>query len=905
MDLIENIITKNYKGKENIFVFPAEVAARHNQRRALSYLPKKTLRDDVFISWDQFKERAFNFNTDYKPVNDYIRALFLDNILSKNINTNLFKAIIRPEFADNSPIYASNFKKILPLLYKIEHTKGFLSRNKSRDLERLYSLYKDFLERNHLYEPNYKEPVLKPKGRNFFIFFPEVIKDFESFRPLLEHNSNISLISSALTKASGSPAITMFANSLLEIKWALLKIGTLLGGGVPPAAIVITAANLEELRPYLQEQARLYNIELDIHQGLPLLSYPGVNFLSQLKDVYISGMGVYELKALLGNSSVPWRNSENLKTLLDFGIRFNCLKNYFDAKKLVDVWQLNFKRLSRCKKVDFADLETVSSLYKNLKSRIQAVSCASDFRELKKALTVFTRDLISEQFLSTEEGSYYQFAVSLLDELIENGNYLDLTPALSPFSLWLSFLQSKLYVKQLSKKGIAVYPYRVSAGIFPEYHFIINASQSATEYLIRSYPFLTIDEESALEKSDNDMTENLLELYSASGKNVHFSYSLKGSSQTHLAPGFFIATGKIVAFTEQHFLKQEDLYSRELALWPGGDKATLKTIYPLQKQGFFQALATCLCTKASDYSKTPIKDAPLLKRIQERLPRQKKLLRITPTCLELYSRCAFSYMLTKVLELSEVQYTPVLLDSLWYGTIIHTILQRFFQVLQNNQESFNPQHIKQYLPIMEQAAASVFNYQELCKPLTLIPLWQDIKARIIEGCFSFLEVEAETFPDFQVAATEKLITRDWREHGIALRGKIDRISHKNLKYAIVDYKARSVPAKREITGNGNPPEFLQMPFYIYLIQEKGMQVQSASYYSFEKAKYSHVFNPEAKTAMLSSGQMQSLLIYLKEKIIAMAQGIEQGCYIIPRELSQLACRYCSFRAVCRVKFVLA
>ena len=191
------------------------------------------------------------------------------------------------------------------------------------------------------------------QGKHFFIFFPEVIKDFESVHPLLEQNSAISLISLTKNSPLKTPKITMFANSLIEIKWTLLQIGILLEKGLTPSCIVITIADLNEVRSYLLEQARLNNIELDLHQGQPLLCYAGVSFFNQLREVYNSGMGVHELKTLLGNRSIPWKNDEQLKALLDFGLYYSCLKNYFDGKRPVDVWQLNFKRLSLCKKAVF------------------------------------------------------------------------------------------------------------------------------------------------------------------------------------------------------------------------------------------------------------------------------------------------------------------------------------------------------------------------------------------------------------------------------------------------------------------------------------------------------------------------------------------------------------------------
>ena len=61
MDLVKEIIVPRMEQKNNIFVFPSEVAARLLQKKALSLSRYGTSSNKQFISWDQFKEQTLHY----------------------------------------------------------------------------------------------------------------------------------------------------------------------------------------------------------------------------------------------------------------------------------------------------------------------------------------------------------------------------------------------------------------------------------------------------------------------------------------------------------------------------------------------------------------------------------------------------------------------------------------------------------------------------------------------------------------------------------------------------------------------------------------------------------------------------------------------------------------------------
>jgi CRISPR/Cas system-associated exonuclease Cas4 (RecB family) len=94
------------------------------------------------------------------------------------------------------------------------------------------------------------------------------------------------------------------------------------------------------------------------------------------------------------------------------------------------------------------------------------------------------------------------------------------------------------------------------------------------------------------------------------------------------------------------------------------------------------------------------------------------------------------------------------------------------------------------------------------------------------------------------------------------------------------------------------PATFQIPFYIYLVEKSGLKVSSASYYNVTKAKYDHVYNPDAKKSWCSVDDMAGLIIRLEESVDLMNKRIRDGNFSIHPD----GCDSCTFRRICRTKY---
>ncbi|MEA1912041.1 MAG: PD-(D/E)XK nuclease family protein, partial [Spirochaetota bacterium] len=154
------------------------------------------------------------------------------------------------------------------------------------------------------------------------------------------------------------------------------------------------------------------------------------------------------------------------------------------------------------------------------------------------------------------------------------------------------------------------------------------------------------------------------------------------------------------------------------------------------------------------------------------------------------------------------------------------------------------------------------------------------------------------FPGFRLAAAEKKYTHVLEDKKVELSGRIDRVSFKGDKTAIIDYKKKNHLKKADLKPAGDGPSTFQIPFYTYLVGQSGLKVSSSSYYDVTNCKYDHVYNPELKKSWCSEEEMELLIYQLKKSVNLMDERIKTGDYTIPYD----GCESCSFRRICRTKY---
>ncbi len=522
--------------------------------------------------------------------------------------------------------------------------------------------------------------------------------------------------------------------------------------------------------------------------------------------------------------------------------------------------------------------------YRKLAATLRRIAEAPDFRRLKEELTAFSKSLLDPSAWSKEELAAWQFALDTLDDLEEARAGVDELPA-SPFRLWLRFLADTRYGRPVAEAGVNTYGYGVSAGIRPAHHFVIGASQAATRWVVKKLPGLGSHEEAALGEMEHDLSDTRLALYVLSGGEVSFSFARRGFQASHLPPGFFVAA-RAVREAQNPAPHPDALEER---LWLDGP-APEAAPSPLQQAGFRRALRTALAPKGLDLTRSPLTRPDLLARILDRLRDPQGLLGVSPTSLQLFRQCPFRFLLERLLGLEQREASPVAMEPLEFGTLMHRVLQVFHERVRRlePQASLLPERRETYRRWLALIVHQVFRFWGQPRPAA--PVWRAARRLAGELALRFLSRDLEELPGARVVATERFLRDPRPEAGLLLRGTIDRISELTDGFLVTDYKTGRAPAGARIFGER--PDSFQMPFYVALMRAAGLPVRRAAYYAVREARY--VWVTGGPRPMADGEAMEAALGRLELAASEMAFRLRAGDFTAPR-----GCLSCGQRGVCR------
>ncbi len=909
MQLLQSI--KQYiEKRDTIFVFPSETASRFWLKRSFSFTHRRTLSRERFISWDHFKKTTFKYSPPgLQPANEEVRTLFLHHLLEENREKSFFRSIIPREYAEYSLLQITALRKILPYLNRISDIPRLgqgIEADKKKDLLLLLDKYLEFLEAGRLFEPGYQKPCLEVNNLNYLLFYPEILADFHYLnrKGWLSNHPEIKIIS--LTDEAPGPELklTSFENSEEELNRVLLKIGALLDDQVDPAEIAISAPDLEELESRLLLLSRLHEVPLQIHRSKPLLRYPQARLFSDMKRCIDSGFSIESLKALLLNRAVPWKKEELNRKLIRFAVYYRVFRNYTTPGVKIDLWQENINKALASSEpqggFETADIREIAGYFKRLKNNLEAIAASVDFTDLKERLLSFSDSFLSTADFNEDELKVFQFSLKALNELITASGCCNSRRFFSPFAIWIAYLEEKPYAPVDLPPGIAVYPYRLAAGICPRYHFIINACQSATEYIIRPYPFLNIHEEYSLadilSTGEYDLSAPFIRLYSLSGEEVSFSYARKSFSGNSLPPALFVTSGAISNFSEKDEERLTDPYCVERALWSKEQVARPKRLYHGQLQGLHRAVKTSLKVKSLNLWHTPLGQEQRSV-ISRRLRYRDGYLVISPSSLEQYDNCAFNFLLDRGLSMEEESYLPESWEARETGNILHEIYRCFYQWVIERGGYLERDHFILYHGQLKDTTHGVLESYGRNQPLPLFPLWREKCRNIEDLALALLEVDMKKLPEQRIIDVEKLLTVPLKPESrkVKLAGRIDRITVNSKGMGVVDYKKSKTPKSRDIF-EVRPTSF-QIPFYILLLAASGKKIDWAAYYSMEEKKYIMVLDNEPELQEYAGRN-------LAETIEGMIENIENGDFTMATTANKINCRFCPYPGICRHNFIL-
>ncbi|MBN1834471.1 MAG: PD-(D/E)XK nuclease family protein, partial [Spirochaetales bacterium] len=280
-------------------------------------------------------------------------------------------------------------------------------------------------------------------------------------------------------------------------------------------------------------------------------------------------------------------------------------------------------------------------------------------------------------------------------------------------------------------------------------------------------------------------------------------------------------------------------------------------------------------------------------------------LRVSPTALQSFHDCPFAYLLESCLGVSAEDYAVATSDPREMGAIMHRIFEGFVRALQQSDPGspvvLDPSRSGEYRQLMEATAREACAAWSRRNPLPFAPLWLELQERARSLALDFLETELKTMAGEALTDVELRLEAPCEgEPEVLLVGTIDRVSSRDARTTVVDYKKREVPTAGRILGPDSSS--FQIPFYLLLMEANGRPVDRAAYYSIEKRSYTFVLGGRRAPALTRELRAE-LLGRLGERIRDMVARLRAGDYSIGAPSSE-TCRRCAHGGICRRRYLL-
>ena len=898
---IEELLQRRITEGGCCFVFPSEVTAEWMQRGVLRSGGVQALRRDRFISWDRFKEALFSPRRTRRPVNAVYRSLFTSELLREHAEEGpLFTALLGETRSGSAARFRGYINTMLPtlkgLVEALAEEEAALPEELKADFRLLHERYAAFLELHGLYEPSFEEPRRGDEtALQYEIFYPELLEDYREYAPLLDEHPRVRVhpMERDLYAEEGEEvSLSRYDNAAEELEALLDGVERRLEEGVSPLDMAITLPDFEGWRGRLEEAAALRQIPLSFRTGRPLAEHAAGRFFRRAYELHRSGYDHARLKDLFLDPAYPWRERGRLRRIIDFGVEHHCLRGYRGQEERYDPWQSTLSSPAG------EGMEEELRLLNRFRTYLRSLAESPSAAELLSRLTPFLRLFLDPEGWDPEEERALQYTLLVLRELAEAEEHCGFA-APNPFSLWLSLLEEKSYVHAERRTAVPVYRYRVSAGIVPHCHFIAGAGQQETRCRHIPFPFLREDRRGLLGGEEADASAAFLRAYAASGEEVYFSCSNTGFSSPQLPPVEFYTRG-LIAPARRDAHEAGDRFAAERSFWSRAGSLPQR-LYRLQREGFARMLAAGFSPKGSDYTGERIEDGELRSALRGSLMRERdeETLWLSPTRIEQLKGCPFVFFIEKGLRVEEVERQPQFVDYRILGVLYHRIFGELLQRIDAEDGAFNPERLERYAEWAEEIVRRQFGAMEAAGEAFLPPVWNRERERAVGKLRDYLGEEAEAFAGYRLAESEREYTAEIPGSGVGLTGRIDRHSVLGEESAVVDYKSGGMPRKSDVASPGEEPPIVQLPVYVYLLEEAGREVHTASYYSVKESRFQHVYTDreELKKGWMSREYLDEAIASVCRTAVRCAQAVNAGDLQVSEE-----CDPCEYRGLCRYKF---
>lgn len=934
------------------FVFPSAVAARARAREA-ALASGGPVDAERFLAWDDFKAATLAAERiGLVPANSAARSIFSASLLAENARAAaagkpLFRELVDPDHARDYAPFVASLARTLPALDGVLRRAagadgaGTAAAGGSSvaaadpyfaDLAAARSRYAAFLEQNALFEPAWDRVPFRRGPSSWVLFLPELAEDWDQYEDELSRAAGVEIVPlAALAPPAPDPAsasvaggaagrLVEFPDADAELRWVAGAIRRLLDSGACESRdVAVTVPRLSDYEGRLLEAFRVRDVPADLRAGKSILDHPAGRLFAALAACPSTRWSFRALKDLLLDAAFPWKDPGAASALIEFGLRYRCVSGYPEDGAEVDVWERSFERFRGREDEIRLPVAMIAAFYRKLKRDVRAVVGAKTFAALRESLLMFKTNHFDESRLDPASDALFARALVELSDLSATELRLRGTTVEDPYGLFRTHLRGVSYVYQGAASGVAVYDYRVSAGISPKVHFVLNATQDALTVRADPAPFLREDRKLLARLGDRDLSGAFVEAYALSGGAVVFTSaarSFSGPAQPHraLSDERFKAGPDARAFGEGY-----DPLAVEAGLLSGAPGVRAEDGPPpsaAQRAGLEAWTARSAGAQPLDLRRDPAGDPALAAALRTKLSKAAdpdgRGPRVSPTDLSEFLACPFSWLLRRGLSVRERDAEIATVDQRDLGILYHRILERFFKAVAADGPRFRAERLDSYKALLDaeidaalaEAAAGEGAFQE--------SVYAMLRNRIGAALRAYLDADASRLDGRAVVGAELPLRKDYSDLAVALSGVCDlalRADDGSLE--IVDFKTGRMPRAADLA----PDETgalgdLQAACYAAMAEARGdgEKVAAARFYSIDDREFRVVLDEAGAEARkrgplpLSRDEFEPCLAAVDEAVQAAAGALEGGAYPVPPPRDRSACPACRVQAVCRIRF---
>ena len=714
----------NIDKPSSLFVFPTDVAVSRWVDRLLVLRGGGSVAMDKFVAWDRFKQNSIRSKVpDRQSVPSVLRKMFVIGLIRENARRcaegekPFFEAIIQSEWAGQADSFADWLAKILPYLalwfrqatgLQIGEIQGKAAACSSdglagedRDLFALALEYARFLEAHGLFEPAWETPPFNDTGKECFIFFSEALLDFGEYRELLASSKHVTIVPTDQGETERHPPdVFFYTNSRSEITEAALYILALhKNEKIPWDSISVSIPETEAYGPYLFREFENRNIPYIRQAGKPLCAYPAGGFFAAIAGCASADFSFSSVTALLLNRRLPWKHEREIRELIDFGIKNNCISSWTEEEgedgkqNKINVWEDAFSQ-------PFGGLNPQTrSFFRELKLWTNNMRRAKSFAEIRKNYFVFRERFFDMENCLEETDLVLSRCISELVSLVEIEKKFSDVGLPDPYTFFTGYLEEVEYLAQQSASGVAILPYRTAAPAPFDCHIILGASQVNLKTIFAPLSFLSGSRRKQLKIEDNDASLEYIKLHMFnSGRPAAFfcsEQSFAGYAIPHNALNAALKPMQRFGESSEHKNKfAPDLYLKENRFYAsmyfdvpqgeGGDCEPCATaIHANQGRGFEawkrRRKTASVGGEAAGFAYPPGHPLPAL--IRRRFCKEGKPLSVSPSSLRPYFECPLKWVFSRVLQLEELEIETGLMSDNITGLVYHAVLNLFLDGL--------------------------------------------------------------------------------------------------------------------------------------------------------------------------------------------------------------------------------